>query len=376
MELTTGEVLIAAFDKVRQNLKAGYIEIIHTTGGKPSVIGVKAFDEGVEFLPYEKLIETEEYKKENAAVFSFSTTHKEKPLHCLVARIKGGNLLTVLLESKVPFDPSTLPLAEFSHAVTDLALGQTPTPSTADVPTKTDLINMRQIQAMLFPKFEDIKGFDIGAVYLPSQLMSGNFIDAFPLNEDLLQVCACVVGGYDASASFIGAAVRTLFRSLSGPSIIPSALIETLNQRLSRMVSGIHYLVGITVFQLNLKTGKVSTSSLGPISTLFYIVKKKSAIDLGDTQIGKDLAKRTVFKDISFMLDPGDTILYYSEGVLNAEKEDGSAVFGKQNLYDKFRIGIDLPSREHVHAIAQSVFEYINYAPIRDDILLVRVKRS
>jgi serine phosphatase RsbU (regulator of sigma subunit) len=229
---------------------------------------------------------------------------------------------------------------------------------------------------MLFPKFENIRGFDIGAAYFPSQLMSGNFIDMKELSDDLIQISTCVVNGYDSTASFIGAAVRTLLQALSGSSVIPSALIETMNYRLAKLVAGIHYMVSVSIFQLNLKTGKVSISSLGPVSTLFYIANKKRAIDLGDTQIGHELSKRAVFKDISFMLDPGDTLLYYSEGAVNAEKEDGSAVFGKQNLYDKFRVNIDQPSKEHVQTISQCIFEYIDYTPIRDDILLVRIKRS
>jgi serine phosphatase RsbU (regulator of sigma subunit) len=344
--------------------------------GKELTIGVKSFSPGVGFIPYKDLIQTDEYKKSQAAVRSLSVVHKETTNHCLVFNIKGGSVLSILICGKTPFDSGTESIIRFIQAVGDLAADRHISSGTGDEKKyKTELINMRQIQAMLFPKFEDITGYDVGAVYLPSQLMSGNFVDAFPLNSDVYQIATCVVGGYDATSSFVGSAVRTLIRAQSGPSVIPSALIETINQKLARLVSGVHYLVNMTIFQFNLKNGRMSISSCGPVSTLFYISGKKNTVNLGDTQIGKDLAKRNVFKDISFKMDSGDSLLYYSDGVLNAEAENGESVFGAHNLYDKYRSGIDLASTDHVHTIAQSVFEYINYGPIRDDILLVKIKK-
>ncbi|HNX60583.1 MAG TPA: hypothetical protein PKK43_15885, partial [Spirochaetota bacterium] len=182
MGTATGEALINAFEKVRQNLSAGYIEAVHISSGSVEVIGAKSFEQGVEFLPFETLAETPEYKKENSAIHSFTVTHKNQPLHCIAMRVRGGDFLTVILESKTPMDASTPLFAALSHASIDLALSLVTPATSGDAPTKKDLINMRQIQAMLFPTFEDIKEFDIGAVYLPSQLMSGNFIDMKRLN--------------------------------------------------------------------------------------------------------------------------------------------------------------------------------------------------
>ncbi|HOR45394.1 MAG TPA: hypothetical protein PK624_11445 [Spirochaetota bacterium] len=87
------------------------------------------------------------------------------------------------------------------------------------------------------------------------------------------------------------------------------------------------------------------------------------------------MRKYYMYNNISFMLDPCDTPLYYSDGSFSAEKEEDSVAFGKQNLSDKLRVYIYQPSKENVQTIAQSIIEYINYALIRDGILLTSIKR-
>jgi serine phosphatase RsbU (regulator of sigma subunit) len=165
-------------------------------------------------------------------------------------------------------------------------------------------------------------------------------------------------------------------RSLSTANLSPSNLIDLLVQKLSKLVTGVTAMVNICVYQLNVKTGRLSMSSYGALDSILFIAKKKNAIQLNETQIGKELMKRSVYKDITMVLDSGDFLLFYSKGVLNAETEDGSQTFGISNLWDKIKTGIELTSKEHVQNISQSVFEFINYAPIKDDILILKIKKN
>ena len=241
--------------------------------------------------------------------------------------------------------------------------------------SKQELMNLRHIQAMLFPKFEGIEGFDVGNVLLPAQTMSGNFIDGFNLNDDIFQIVACAVTGHDATAPFVGSAVRTMVRSSSGPNVVPSALVSMLNDKIEKIVSGIHYLVNVNVFQLNMKTGKMSISAFGPITAILYDAQRRGGINLGETGIGKELAKGSAFKDLSFSFHPGDALLYYTSSILSAESEDGKTQFGYSTLWDRFIKNVELPATEHVHSITQSIFEFTNFSPLKEDVILVKIRK-
>ena len=375
--------ILAVFEKNAAKMKIAYTEILAQNKSGELVSSVsKTFVQGFDAVPYAKIEKISEQINDNANFSRFEIKAGEKAervIHCtLLYHSSGGNpVYAVLLESQGALTDDAVAYLESAAA----AFGGTislikDSSDSVSREYKSNMMGMRQMQAMLFPTFDNVTGLDIGAVYLPSNLMSGNFVDAFYVNEETYQVTACVVMGYDATSSFVGSAVRTLVRSLSTANLSPSNLIDLLVQKLSKLVTGVTAMVNICVYQLNVKTGRLSMSSYGALDSILFIAKKKNAIQLNETQIGKELMKRSVYKDITMVLDSGDFLLFYSKGVLNAEKEDGSQTFGMSNLWDKIKTGIELTSKEHVQNISQSVFEFINYAPIKDDILILKIKKN
>ena len=66
---------------------------------------------------------------------------------------------------------------------------------------KSQIGNIREMQAKLFPKFSNIPGFDIASAYLPSELMTGNFIDSVYLDNNTYMIVACDVSRYGSSST-------------------------------------------------------------------------------------------------------------------------------------------------------------------------------
>jgi sigma-B regulation protein RsbU (phosphoserine phosphatase) len=375
--------ILAVFEKNAAKMKIAYTEILAQNKSGELVSSVsKTFVQGFEAVPYAKIEKISEQINDNANFSRFEIKAGEKGervIHCALLYLSSGGtpIYAVLLQSQGALTDDAAAYIESAAAAFGGAISLIKDSSdSVSREYKSNMMGMRQMQAMLFPTFDNVTGLDIGAVYLPSNLMSGNFVDAFYVNEETYQVTACVVMGYDATSSFVGSAVRTLVRSLSTANLSPSNLIDLLVQKLSKLVTGVTAMVNICVYQLNVKTGRLSMSSYGALDSILFIAKKKNAIQLNETQIGKELMKRSVYKDITMVLDSGDFLLFYSKGVLNAETEDGSQTFGISNLWDKIKTGIELTSKEHVQNISQSVFEFINYAPIKDDILILKIKKN
>jgi serine phosphatase RsbU (regulator of sigma subunit) len=240
---------------------------------------------------------------------------------------------------------------------------------------KDELMKMRNVQARLFPKFENIQGLDVSAVYLPSDLMTGTFVDAFHLNKETYQIVTCDIIGNDPSSSFAGAAARTLVRSYSSATTMPSALIELIVSRMSKIVSGMHALLFLSVYQINQRSGKAIISSYGDINTVFYSSAKKGHIHINETPTGQNLAKKVVFKDISLMLAPGDALLFYTKGVKNATSPDGAGKYGEGRIIENFKATIASTSLEIIHSMTETIYEFTDYATPPDDIVLMCIKK-
>lgn len=288
----------------------------------------------------------------------------------------GKKIGALVLQSRKEIPKETSAVAALVTEIAGLAAGHlaeaTSDPEHARY--RDALLKMRQFQAKLFPQFENVTGADIASVYLPSQLMSGTFVDSVQLDENTYQITACDIAGNDASSSFAGAVIRTMVNSSQKERMAPSSLIMNVTDRISKMVGGIHSIVHMTVYQLNTRTGRVTASSFGDISTIYYLAAKKQFADLGKTEIGKELAKRIVFKDMSFTLSPGDAILYSSRGVRGARKSGAEEMYGER-FVKVFRDRIEQPSREIAHEITDDIYTFIDYEPMNDDILLLCIKK-
>ena len=74
-------------------------------------------------------------------------------------------------------------------------------------------------------------------------------------------------------------------------------------------------------------------------------------------------------------LNPGDTLLIYSDGVteaMNEEKEE----FGEDRLFDILRVNADNSAQDIVEAISGSVQAYLGEAEQNDDMTIVVIKRN
>ncbi|MCP4135900.1 MAG: SpoIIE family protein phosphatase [bacterium] len=394
------EKLVTAFETVAEDLKIGYVEVfskrIVSQGEDGSAVSLnslygKQYRTEFSFLSLEDLNKNDEFLTEldkgGKEVFTVTikppveegeNAEEVKEVHCTVYPLVPNDSITayILFQGSAPVEQNNEKILDFFSGVMtvleEISLENDP----GREKYKKELVNMRDMKAKLFPKFDDVEGFDISSAYLPADLMTGNFIDGFALDETTYQVVACDVTGYDAASSFAGAAIRTLVRSEASKKMVPSAMVEMISKKLKSVITGVNAMVFLTVFQVNIKTGKAMLSSYGPISTVFYSKKRKGFVALNNTEIGRTLAKRNFFKDIAIVMEEGDSFLYYSNGILNACSEDGRTLYGESRLIESFVSNIASPSVELIHSLIEALYEFTDYSPVENDIILISIKKG
>lgn len=338
----------------------------------------KNFSQSLSPVPVDQFVEAHSLPtRDSREIIDETVGQGESLLYIRIVPLYNGDIPTgyLFLQNSAPFDESDTAVTSFIARVLnifDSIFSNDVIES--DKKYKEELNKMRTIQAKLFPKFDDVTGLDIGSVFLPVELMSGDFVDAFFLNDTVYQIVACDVTGFDASSNFAGAAIRTLVRSQG--KMVPSVLVQTIISRVSRMIQGIHGLIYLTVLQIDTKTGKCLASSYGDINLIYLSGTKKATASLGKTRIGLELAKRNTMKDLSFTLDVGDMLLYFSHGVVNATSADGRNLYGESRLTTVLREEYDSSAREIVYSITDSMYQFANFEPLSEDVILVAIKRS
>ncbi len=357
--------VLNSLDNYYQSISISSIEFVENHSGSLTSLYNKTFDTDFAPMTFNEILE--QGKLDNATEPAHLTLSAKNGtgVYCSIYPVlsENENHGYLVIQHGKPFGETGPILMSFTAevlSVIEKSCSMEKATTSTEHKFKEELMNMRNIQAKLFPKFEDLTGLDIASVYLPIELMTGTFIDAQFLDNTNYQIVTCDITGYDASSSFAGASIRTLVRSFSSKSIVPSGLIELITSKLSKVISGIHALIYITVFQINTQTGRAKLSSYGDISTYFFSSKKKGVVPLSRTSIGQDLSKRNIIKDITLQLEVGDVLLYFSSGTRSVTTEDGSQVIGEERLLQHFIKNIKNPSLDIVHNLTDVLYAFSN----------------
>jgi serine phosphatase RsbU (regulator of sigma subunit) len=378
------ENILSPFETLAKKTGIEYIEFLNGGENNKSIFK-KSYSTDFPYLAYEVLETNSEFKNRetNSAAHLELTSKYEFKIFCHIYPLLRKSNITdiIIVETKTPADESFESIINFISGVINnffMHLDEEQSSSDKADKYKKELGNIQDLQVKLFPKFDEIKEFDIRSAYLPAEFMSGTFIDGIFLDNTTYQLTACDVSEYGPASSFVGAAIRTIIRSDASQKKVPSAMIESITNKIKNMISGSagSSNIYLAIYQLNIKTGKVVLSSFGNITTLFYTKKRNGLIDLASTESGKLFSNRNFLKDMTINMEQGDTLLYYTRGVRKAKAENSETEYGLVKLKAELKENIESESLEIVHSIIESIYEFTDYAQLNEDIILISMKRN
>ncbi len=355
-----------------------YIEIMSHTVDKVETLCEKNFDETFKHINHHEILAENNFVAEkNKTRIDYEIVKNEKKIFCSIFPMFTGVSITeyILAESDSKFSEVSEKLLIFFVNELKIFLEQTQSCDPNNNKYKIQLMKLREMQAKLFPSFQDIGMFDIKSAYLPADLMGGNFIDGFYVVENIYQIVICDVGGYDATSSFTGATIRSMIRSHSSGKATPSSIIESVTTKLSKLLKDSISKMNFIILQINIKNGDLMISSFGSLNMLYFIGAKKSVTNLNVTEIGKQLAKKVNFKDIQLKIDGNDSLLFFSNGVKNATSADGKEQFSEKNIFTEYVSFLNESSVKITQNMIEKIYTFTDFAPLEEDIIILSVKK-
>ena len=378
------ENILSPLENLAKKNGIDFIEFLNGGENNKSLFK-KSFTTDFPYLAYEVLVENPDFQKrdQNSVSHLELTSKYETKIFCHVYPLKRESKVIdiLIIETKAAATEEIETIVAYVSGIIINFFNNIFVADTSDENAdkyKKELGNIRDIQAKLFPKFDDIREMDIRSAYLPAEFMSGTFIDGIFLDKSTYQLTACDVSEYGPASSFVGAAIRTIIRTDAPQKKVPSVMINSITIKIKNMISGSSGSnnIFLTIYQLNLKSGKVMISSLGNITTLFYTKKRNGLIDLASTETGKLFSNRNFIKDMTINLEPGDALLYYTRGVKKAKAENSETEYGLEQLKAGMKDNMEKGSLEIVHSIIESIYEFTDYAQLKEDIILIAMKRN
>lgn len=238
---------------------------------------------------------------------------------------------------------------------------------------KGELEVAREIQLAMLPsgtyKAADI---EIAGITRPANTVGGDFYDVLPLADGRVIITLGDVAGKGSPAALLMALLLAVLRTLVDEDLDPPALMRRLNLQICRHSPGSRF---ITLFYAvySPATGHLAYVNAGQNPPL---LKRRNGTyeRLEGTGIALGMFEASEYAAAGTMLDPGDSLILYSDGITEAENPEGQP-FDESGLQEVITTYAAFSPSEMGREVLAAVERHAHDSRFGDDLTILIVKR-
>lgn len=190
-------------------------------------------------------------------------------------------------------------------------------------------IQQRLLQA---PAPTNTPGFRIASLNIPSQEVDGDFVDFYPLNEDVIDIVAADVMGKGIPAALMGAGVKASLNraliQLLGPGRDtlpePQELLERLHEAVAPELIELQSFLTLCYARFNRRTGSLRYVNCGHPRLVRWNAQSVACELLPTTAMPIGFTDDATYEQAEILLGTGDLVLLYSDGITDLPTESGA----------------------------------------------------
>ncbi|HNW60689.1 MAG TPA: SpoIIE family protein phosphatase [bacterium] len=235
-----------------------------------------------------------------------------------------------------------------------------------------DLLLARQVQTSLVPTTFTSALIDVGITYIPMIGLGGDFADIHVVDENKVYLTVIDVTGHGIAAALLVSRICHEWRRLLQSTPDPAEGLWQLNEFFMRSFADTPLFLTIMVVECDLKTKMLRfAGSAHPAALLWHSASQGfTRLDSQNAIIGFARTERSAFRSGCLRYQPGDTLLLYTDGVVEAESREGKilGLQGLQRVIRRQQRGEE--ARTTAASIIREVVEF-THTELGDDVLMM-----
>jgi len=237
--------------------------------------------------------------------------------------------------------------------------------------TEQELSAASRIQANLMPqRSPELPGYQIAARNVPSRMVGGDFYDFIPFDESHLGLVIADVSGKGIPGAILMASARASLRAyLEDPHSV-RGVITRLNHIMCRDTQPDQF-VSLFYGMLDTADGTITYTNAGHNAPVIFRGNERILLEQGGPILG--VLPDTLYEDAIIQLIEGDMILFYTDGITEAERN--ARYFGVERLMKIVHDSISKSSNGVIETVFDEVVQFSSNSPQSDDRTLVVLKR-
>ncbi|MBN1955408.1 MAG: PP2C family protein-serine/threonine phosphatase [Anaerolineae bacterium] len=231
-----------------------------------------------------------------------------------------------------------------------------------------------QIQNSLLPdRAPALDGFDLSAVALPARYVSGDLYDFFSETSQEALIFLADISGKGIPAALLASQARALVYAEASRNESLAGILSSVNSLFYKDLSRAEMFITLMVARLDTRSGRLVYANAGHPPALWWQQAHGACRQLPATGLPIGVFSDLAIGQETIVLQPGDVLIFYSDGVTEAENGLGE-FFGVDRLLDVLLANAHLQSDELSRVIVENVERFCSQAPLSDDLTLVILK--
>jgi sigma-B regulation protein RsbU (phosphoserine phosphatase) len=236
-----------------------------------------------------------------------------------------------------------------------------------------DIAMAREVQLRLLPPTApEHPHAEMAVRFLPARTIGGDLYDFIDYGPNRTAIVLGDVSGKAAPAALFAALVSGIMRSAATLQPEPAQLLAQLNDAIQERKLESQYVC--LLFALwNDENQTLQVANSGAVQPIFCRAGQSVTVKAEGFPLG--LFPNVTYEEISVSTQPGDAIVFVSDGILDAENEKGD-MYGEQQLANILCAQRDHPAQQIADAILADVTRFQGAKDRFDDetIIVLRVR--
>ena len=227
-----------------------------------------------------------------------------------------------------------------------------------------------------------LDGARLYALTIPSRGVDGDFFNFIQHSDQCFDFILGDIMGKGVAAALLGAAAKSQFERafshLSNKTITRNLpliqdIVTYVNQRMVEKLMDLESFITLCYARVDLKSGVLELVDCGHTRLIHHRKGQKEADLIMGLNMPLGFSKDDEYVPITLSIRPGDTLLFYSDGVTEAENPKGE-FFGEDRLADLLVQKSEKGARELVETIRDQVVSFQESEAMSDDLTCMALK--
>ena len=236
-----------------------------------------------------------------------------------------------------------------------------------------DIAMAREVQLRLLPsESPSHPNAEMAVRFLPARTIGGDLYDFVDYGPGRTAIVLGDVSGKAAPAALFAALVSGIMRAAAAQHPEPAAMLALLNDAMQERKLESQY-VTMLFAVWNDESRTLTVANSGAVQPVFCRAGKSVTVKAEGFPLG--LFPDVTYEELNVATQPGDAIVFVSDGILDAENEK-EEMYGEDRLAGLLCANRDLPALEIADAILEDVARFQGAKDRFDDetIIVLRVR--